>query len=567
MEKENENFIDSQLVNTEYYNHYKILEDMGFDKLMIKKVYLYIKPKSLEDSIQFMTKINNIYQHNFFPKENNKCCYCGEEEKYHINYENKNEAKIIDNNNIEINDKQLKKLKEKGEKATCRIIAKDEEGNGIQGSGFFCKIQYFDKTIKVLFTNNHILNKESIKIGKKIKLVYKGKIKEIEITEKRFCKTSLINDFTCIEILNEDKIEDFFEIDNYNNNNYDYEDIVIIHYPNGGNMKINSGHFIKICNNNILHSVSTGNGSSGSPIILLFRDFKVIGIHKAYNEKEKLNVGTYIKDIIEYINKNEINCEFNINDDDLNKEIQILNCRKEIESDLFKDVYSYLVGNDLKNDCELYIDGKKINICWKYKFKEKGKHNIKIISKKLLKEIPYMFYNCSSLISLDLCNFNTNNVTDMSYIFSECSSLTSLNLSNFNTNNVTNMEGMFYECSSLTSLNLFNFNTNNVTNMSHMFSDCSSLTFLNLSNFNTNNVNNMKGMFWNCSSLTSLNLSNFNTNNVNDMSNMFDNCSSLASLNLSNFNTNNVKNIWNIFKGINQNCKIISNDIKINQFK
>ena len=39
MEKENENFIDSQLVNTEYYNHYKILEDMGFDKLMIKKVY------------------------------------------------------------------------------------------------------------------------------------------------------------------------------------------------------------------------------------------------------------------------------------------------------------------------------------------------------------------------------------------------------------------------------------------------------------------------------------------------------------------------------------------------
>jgi hypothetical protein len=330
-----------------------------------------------------MTKINNIYQHNFFPKEKNKCYYCGEEEKYHINYENKNEAKIIDNN-IEINDKQLKKLKEKGEKATCRIIAKDEEGNGINGSGFFCKILYLNKTIKVLFTNNHILNKESIQIGKKIKLVYKGFRKELEITEKRFCKTSILNDFTCIQILEEDKIEDFFEIENYNNNNYDYEDIVIIHYPYGGNMKINSGHFIKICNNNILHSVSTENGSSGSPIILLFRDFKVIGIHKAYNEKEKLNVGTYIKDIIEYINKNEINCEFNINDDDLNKEIQILNCRKEIESDLFKDVYSYLVGSDLKNDCELYIDGKKINICWKYKFKEKGKHNVKIISKVII---------------------------------------------------------------------------------------------------------------------------------------------------------------------------------------
>ena len=31
----------------------------------------------------------------------------------------------------------------------------------------------------------------------------------------------------------------------------------------------------------------------------------------------------------------------------------------------------------------------------------------------------------------------------MSYMFYKCSSLTSLNLSNFNTNNVTNMSGMF----------------------------------------------------------------------------------------------------------------------------
>ena len=44
-------------------------------------------------------------------------------------------------------------------------------------------------------------------------------------------------------------------------------------------------------------------------------------------------------------------------------------------------------------------------------------------------------------------------------MFSWCSSLTSLNLSNFNTNNVkvdkdvNNMNNMFYKCSSLTSLN------------------------------------------------------------------------------------------------------------------
>ena len=47
-------------------------------------------------------------------------------------------------------------------------------------------------------------------------------------------------------------------------------------------------------------------------------------------------------------------------------------------------------------------------------------------------------------------------------MFYDCNKLTSLNLSNFNTNNVKDMSCMFYGCSSLTSLNLFNFNTLNV---------------------------------------------------------------------------------------------------------
>ena len=37
-----------------------------------------------------------------------------------------------------------------------------------------------------------------------------------------------------------------------------------------------------------------------------------------------------------------------------------------------------------------------------------------------------MFNECTSLISLNLFNFN-NNVKAMAYIFNECSSLTSLN--------------------------------------------------------------------------------------------------------------------------------------------
>ena len=63
----------------------------------------------------------------------------------------------------------------------------------------------------------------------------------------------------------------------------------------------------------------------------------------------------------------------------------------------------------------------------------------------------------------------------MSEMFYDCSSLTSVNLSNFNTNNINNMSNMFFGCRSLTSLNLSNFNTNNVNKMSYMFSYCFSL--------------------------------------------------------------------------------------------
>ena len=56
-------------------------------------------------------------------------------------------------------------------------------------------------------------------------------------------------------------------------------------------------------------------------------------------------------------------------------------------------------------------------------------------------------------------------------MFSGCSSLKQLNLKNFNTNNVIDMSNIFYRCSSLKELNLDNFITNNVTDMSRMFSD------------------------------------------------------------------------------------------------
>ena len=322
---ENENYINSLLIKTEYYNEHKQLEEMGFDKLMIKKIYAYyINAKTFEERYQLMLNINDIYQHEFFSINNDKCFYCRKEPKFHINYINNKkeqnnklqlEGLIFENelgDNIIISEHISKHLTEKGKKATCKIISMDENGKTIYGSGFFCKIKYFYKIIKVLLTNNHILNYDTIKKGNKIKFVYQGSNKIIEINDIRFCKTSPTYDFTCIEILDEDKIEDFYEIEKINKDyNYDNELIAIPQYPEGGIMIIKVGHLIKIINENIRHKVCSGKGSSGSPIILL-SNFKVIGIHKAYDDYIDLNLGLINEHIIENINKNEILFEINI---------------------------------------------------------------------------------------------------------------------------------------------------------------------------------------------------------------------------------------------------------------
>ena len=48
----------------------------------------------------------------------------------------------------------------------------------------------------------------------------------------------------------------------------------------------------------------------------------------------------------------------------------------------------------------------------------------------------------------------------MQLMFQECYELESLDLSNFNTSNVTNMSLMFYKCNKLKYLNLLNFSIN-----------------------------------------------------------------------------------------------------------
>ena len=159
------------------------------------------------------------------------------------------------------------------------------------------------------------------------------------------------------------------------------------------------------------------------------------------------------------------------------------------------------------------------------------------------------FFGCNNLSTIEgLHNLKTDNVTDMGSMFFECSSLTTLDLSTFNTENVTYMGMMFQYCYNLRELNISNFNTSKVESFFQMFVDCYSLTSLDVSSFNTENAVNMRWMFGGCSKLTSLDVSNFNTQNVVTMGEMFNRCYNLTSLDLSSFDTRNVSTMWSMFR-------------------
>ena len=66
---------------------------------------------------------------------------------------------------------------------------------------------------------------------------------------------------------------------------------------------------------------------------------------------------------------------------------------------------------------------------------------------------------------------------------------------------VSRMDYMFFNCSSLTSINLINFDITKVTLINHMFKGCSSLKSLDLSYFDTSNMKKINNIFYNCSSL------------------------------------------------------------------
>ncbi len=165
-------------------------------------------------------------------------------------------------------------------------------------------------------------------------------------------------------------------------------------------------------------------------------------------------------------------------------------------------------------------------------------------------DMTSMFYNMPNIRSLNLSSFDTSNVTSMKYMFDGAEQMTYLDVSSFNTSKVQDFSFAFRYLSSLESLDLSNFDTSAAINLGLMCSVCPKMKSLNVSSFRLNNAEDISGMFSGDTSLTSLDLANWGvTNKCWNFGTLFYNCSSLESLDLTSWDTSGAEYVDHMFFG------------------
>ena len=125
-------------------------------------------------------------------------------------------------------------------------------------------------------------------------------------------------------------------------------------------------------------------------------------------------------------NENYILAEINIEEHAINRDIRIINTFEEHKRiNVLRDEeddYKYKNEKEIKENCIIEINNKRIPFNYLYEFKEKGKFTIKYLFKKKIKRANFLFDECDFLTNIDLSHFNTQNVTDMSCMFDDCNS-------------------------------------------------------------------------------------------------------------------------------------------------
>ena len=299
---------------------------------------------------------------------------------------------------------------------------------------------------------------------------------------------------------------------------------------------------------------------------ILVESKNIENVNLSNNSIEAINVNE-LKDI-PHLNKiKEFNLDNNKiqnNFDELRKIIgYTLKYKLDKENDKIRLFGEYFI-NQNKNNCNLIINGEEKELCEYYDNNDDFDNDIlyvKLFINKNFNDMSFMFYKCSSLLSLpDISKWNTSNVTNFRYMFSNCSLLSSLpDISQWDTSNVIKMDNLFSQCSNLKNIpDISKWNIDNVLDMSYMFYQCSSLESLpDLSKWKISNVNEIYYMFSGCSFLMTLpDLSNWKLKKITNLSCLFQDCWKLTNLpDISKWNISKVTDISGMFS----NCENLTN--------
>ena len=186
----------------------------------------------------------------------------------------------------------------------CKINTKID-GEDAYGTGFCTKIEDPDEEkqyINVLFTCNHVLKKEYLENNSIINIEINNTKKELKLENRRIWSDSEL-DYTCIEILKNDDIKGFLNIDeillqtDYAIENYKNKGIYIFGFMKDLELSFDSGYILEAKNNYLFHNCNTTGGCSGGAIINKTTN-NIIGIHQAGDEENNYNIGIIILKII-----------------------------------------------------------------------------------------------------------------------------------------------------------------------------------------------------------------------------------------------------------------------------
>ena len=226
--------IESQMLNLmmteegqKIKTNIELLQDMGYDKKMINKIYILFQPENINRAIDYMTEINGIYHHHFFEnynsnKDKNICFICKKNKIFHFDYIPNEE--FYSNNGYSINNNMINEINNN---------FNNEVNNNINNNFNFSNLNSLSNNISFNYSNNEDISDQNKrnKSPFECKVCYEG----IEENEKQSnmlpcghfcCKQCWINYFKTL--ISEGTVEEIKCID-FSCNNIIEEEFILKH--------------------------------------------------------------------------------------------------------------------------------------------------------------------------------------------------------------------------------------------------------------------------------------------------------------------------------------------------